>query len=150
MQTVGEVKAFIEADERASRNVRLLFAERANTSFELEPASVANTLVQEFGFHPISPHSWSVLDQAAALSIASRILGEDLAYKSELFSPKTALFVARSLMNALAPYETSFLCNAEFRGTSVSWDPIGTSTFEVALVGFDKSQAFLLYADAED
>lgn len=73
-----------------------------------------------------------------------------MAYKCELMPRKTAEYCAESLIEALSPYKSEFLCNAEFQGTSASWDPIGASTFEVALVGFDDNQAFLLYAEAED
>lgn len=150
MKTVAEVVEFIEGDARASGHVRLLHRELPPGFPRSEAPSQANLLVQEWGYNAIASRSWARLNRKAASEVARRILGEDLAYKRELMPRKTSEHCAESLTNALSPYKAEFLCNAEFQGTSVTWDPIGTSTFEVALVGFDEDHAFFLYADAED
>lgn len=147
------IEAIIQAIESAGRianHVQLLHGKTSGLAPTETPADAANDLVKSFGFQEINPRSWSVLDKSTASSVAQRLLSEDLAYKSELLSEKTANYYARQLVETLSPNEASFLCNAEFIGSSVQWDPIGTATFEVALLGFDKELSFLLYAHAED
>lgn len=150
MKTVSDVEEFLNADGRASAHVRLHHSNLPDAQIDAEPGVVANALVQSFGYSPINPRSWSALDHESAIAVARRILSTDLAYKSELIPEKTAAHAAERLVGALSKYRARFLCNAEFRGTSMSWDPIGSSTFEVALVGFDETESFLLYAEAED
>ncbi|MEK8035031.1 hypothetical protein AACH06_29800 [Ideonella sp. DXS29W] len=149
MTTIVDVQSFIATHERASRHVKLHHSELSGL-VSREPAVVANEIVQRWGYGAINPQSWSVVDGAAAAAIARRLLGSDLAYKSELIREETAEYLAERLVGALSRFGARFVCNAEFHGTSVSWDPIGPSTFEAALVGFDESCAFLLYAEAED
>jgi len=150
MKTLAEIASFLDADGRASGFVQLHHSDIGGLATEGEPAAVANVLVQRWGYSAISPLSWSLIDRASAAEIACRLLSADLAYKSELLSAKTAAYAGECLVVALSKFQARFLCNAEFRGTSMTWDPIGQSTFEAALVGFDGTQAFLLYADAED
>jgi hypothetical protein len=150
MKTVADVQSFITADARASRNVQLHHAYLHGLADKPDPATVANELVERWGFTAINRRSWSIVDEASAADIARRLLSMDLAYKSELIPEKTAIYLATCLVGALSKWRCRFLCNAEFRGASMSWDAIGSSTFEVALLGFDEAQAFLLYADAED
>jgi len=150
MKTLAEVGSFLDTDGRASGFVQMHHSDIRDLVAEGEPAAMANGLVQRWGYSAISPRSWSLIERASAVEIACRLLSADLAYQSELIPEKTAAYAAECLMGALSKFQARFLCNAEFRGTSMTWDPIGLSTFEVALIGFDGVQAFLLYANAED
>jgi hypothetical protein len=150
MKTLAEVRSFLDADGRISGRVQLHHSDMRSWAAAGEPAAVANALAQRWGYSAISPGAWLLLTRDAAAEVACRLLSADLAYKFELLPPKTATYAAECLVDALSGGDARFLCNAEFRGTSISWEPIGQSTFETALVGFDGAQAFLLYADAED
>jgi hypothetical protein len=150
MLDLNEIAAALRADERVSGNVQLLHRSSAFSMQTKPPADVANCLVREWGFQEIDPRSWTQLDRLAAVDVARRLLAKDLAYKTELLSEETATYYADQLMAVLSPYKAQFVCNTEFHGTSTFWDPIGVSTFEVALVGFDDTEYFLLYAQAED
>jgi len=150
MNTVADIENFLKADGRASGHVHLYHSAMPEAAVGNEPSALANAVVRSFGYAAINPRSWSVLDRTSAVSVVRRLLSEDLAYKSELIPERTAAYAAEQLVGALSKYHARFLCNAEFQGTSMSWDAIGTSTFEVAVVGFDEAQVFLLYAEAED
>lgn len=150
MSKLEEIVASVHADGRASGNVQLMHRSALHLAESEKAPDIANRLVEGFGFHAIDPRSWSQLDGAAASTVAQRLLNEDLAYKSELLPCKTAGYYAGQLIACLSPHKARFLCNAEFIGSSVQWDPIGDATFEIALVGFDKDAGFLLYAHAED
>lgn len=150
MQTIAEVKAFLETDARILHYARILRGDPRCVESAADAATIANALVEGWGYSPVNPRSWRILDQTHAREIATRLLSEDLAYKRELLRSETAAYVSRCLIRTLSPYTAQFVCNAEFFGSGYKWDPVGTGTFEVALIGFDEQQAFMLYAQAED
>ena len=69
----------------------------------------------------------------------------------ELVPKKTAAFLAGELVKTLTKHVARFAATGSIDAANrARWMPIGTATFEIALVGYDATQAFLLYASAED
>lgn len=150
MRTLDELGDFIRGCDQLRGYVRLEFVPIGDMA-SLPPHAVADALVERLGFNPIGRLAWRVLSSGEALELLKTMLHRAMAYHHELLAPKTAEYVARALVGALSAYSLTLVANGQlFPGGGASWTPIGTATFEMAVVGFDRANAFLLYAEDED
>ena len=150
MRTINEVEEFLAASHQLRGYVRLELVP-VDTTVQREHHAVADELVKGLGFTPIGRLAWSVLSPGQAIELLKNMLHRAMAYHQELLPLKTAEHVARVLVGSLSPYESTFLANGSITpGKGAGWIPIGTATFEMAVVAFDRTHAFLLYAEDED
>jgi hypothetical protein len=149
MQTIREVKDFIDRSEQLRGYVRLELGQASARDFD-SPQRSADDLIVQLGFSPIGNMGWKVLSAEKATDLARKMLHKAMAYHQELLPAKTAEHIAGALVGGLSRYKSRFVANGCIEEGSAQWDSIGTSTFEMAVVGFDDTQAFLLYAEDED
>jgi len=149
MRTTSEVKAFLDGSEQLSSRITLRLAS-AEPLAAKEPQLAADAVVTSFGFAPIGRLAWCVLSTNEAAELLKKMLHRSLAYHQELLSLKSAEYAAHVLVESLSRYNSHFLANGSINSGSADWTPIGTATFEMAVVGYDEAQAFLLYAEDED
>jgi hypothetical protein len=150
MRTLGEVSEFVQGSDELRGYVRLDLVPVTGLA-ALSPHEAADSLVERLGFNPIGRLAWRVLSTSEAVELLKAMLHHAMAYHQELLPSKTAEHLARTLVSALSTYSSKFVANGDIaEGRGAGWTPIGTATFEMAFVGFDDVNAFLLYAEDED
>jgi hypothetical protein len=150
MQSISEVKAFIDSSDKLRRHVRLHLVPLISDE-PTEPPERADAIVEAFGYSPIGRFAWRSLPPVEAKELLANMLHRGMAYDQEMLPRKTAQHLAEVLVGSLDRFKSRFLANGSIApGSGARWTPIGSSTFEMAVVGFDQSVGFLVYAEDED
>ena len=149
MRSASDIRNFLLSHSEAKHHVRLEVVPhkpaKPGTASE-----IADSLVKSFGFNPIGLRSWQVLGPESAAALAKQLAWRGLAYGTELMPEKTAAHIAARLVESLVPYSASFASSGKIEGDFKTWNPIGSATLEMALIGHDGASSFLLYASDED
>lgn len=146
---LSDLRASITAAPELEGLIRLEVAAPGATSADALRHR-ADALVGAIGLQPPGPRAWIAADDAGARRMIDRLLREDLAYSAPLLPARRATYLAERLVAALDPFERRFVTSGVLSDGLTTWTPLGAATFEVALVGADATQAFLLLATAED
>jgi hypothetical protein len=149
MPTLSEVEGSINDAASLAGHARLYIARRASKA-ELSERSFANWLLESQNLRPIPLHTWRQTSIDQARELACTLLAQDLAYSAPLLSARKAQWAASQLCATLNPHASVFFASGTVEPGFKKWEPLGAATFEIALVGMDTLNAFLLLATAED
>lgn len=148
-RSLAEIAASIRHVAAFDGLVRLHSAPRDSRTRGSDRA-FANQLLAGLGLRCLPEGGWLSLSPEAATDFATRLMHQDLAYASELLDARRASRLALELCGALDRYASAYFASGHIEPGFKKWAPLGLATFEIALVGMDDRNAFLLLATAED
>ena len=143
-----EIKAFLENHKKLNITVR-----RAphHSPQSKAPAAVADKYVASLAFNPIGG-AWREISAAEALKILTSMLSVSMAYNISLLGSTLAKQVATRLISQFQSDSTHYLTNTQLQtqGNALSWTPVTESTFDSAVVIYNREYIGIICIEDED
>jgi hypothetical protein len=113
------------------------------------PDAVANALVEALALEPSD--RWTELEPDGALKVATRVLHQDLAYRSTVMSLEEANALARRFIASCGDGATFFTNGTvAMEADGGAWNPITQATFDSGVIGVSRRRVAMLWVEDED